>query len=443
MFALQSTKYHNNQLKVFIKWLLLAILIGIGVGVLSTLFMQILLAVTHYREGSGFIIYFLPLAGLFIGLVYQYWGEGLALGNRLIMEKSIKYSGLLPLKMIPLVFITSIISHLFGGSTGREGAAVQMGGVWAHQLLRPFSLSTSHSPLLVITGVSAGFGAMFGTPFAGFIFALEVFTPTRFLKLSLMPCLVAAYVGFFVAKVIGLPYSNYNIGYRYDGDWKIFGSILIFGILCGLIARLFVGLNIKVAQLGNKLIKYAPLRPLLGGILIVIIVQIIGSTEYLGLGETLIEKSFHHDVSPFAFFWKIILTTLTLALGFKGGEVTPLIFIGATFGNLFAHYFPVPQSLIVALGFVTVFSAAARAPLAGAFLIVELFGYKYGFLGLLTCILAYSVAGPKSLYNLKPESTADYPFWRLLKKEFHLDRFPIFNISIPDYFKRTFIQKKK
>jgi H+/Cl- antiporter ClcA len=387
-----------------LKWALLLFIVSLAAGTLSALFLTALNWVTNYREAHLWLIYLLPLAGLAIGLIYHYKGENVVRGNNLVFDTIHNPQEVIPFRMLPLVLGGTLITHLFGGSAGREGTALQMAASAADQLHRPFKLTKEERSILLIAGLSAGFASVFGTPLAGAIFGIEVLLIRKFPIKAIIPSLIAAYLGAYVTELWGVGHTIYHIAEVPSLSLKGMGLGILAGVIFGLAAVLFVKSTHYISQL-SKFIKYAPLRPLIGGMLIVIAFMLLNSTKYLGLGIPEIVKSFEQPSLPQDFLLKILLTAITLGFGFKGGEVTPLFFIGATLGSALSLVLPLPISLLAGMGFVAVFSAAAKTPIACCFMAVELFGISCGIYVAIACIVAYLVSGRQGIYSFPENKT--------------------------------------
>lgn len=387
------------MLKKLLCWITLILLVGFLSGTASAFFLIALDWVTAYRESHLWIIAFLPIGGLLIGWSYYKFGENSVKGNNLLLEELYKSEKPIPLRMTPLVLFGTILTHLVGGSAGREGTAVQMGGSLADQLTKPFNLDAEDRRILLIAGVAGGFASVFGTPLAGAIFALEWMLHRKIRWKSFVPAFTTAYWANWVCESLFLvEHTQYAIGSIPAHTFYNLLWVIPAGIAFGFSGRLFAKSTHLFSHQFSKLISYPPLRPVIGGLLIGIFVWISGNTTYLGLGIPRIVEAFETPLPWYDWLAKTGLTSFTLGAGFKGGEVTPLFFVGATLGNTLSGIIPLPLALLAGMGFVGVFSGATNTPLACTVMGMELFGVESGvFLGI-ACLIAYLFSGRSSIY---------------------------------------------
>ncbi|MFP9097992.1 voltage-gated chloride channel family protein [Flavobacterium sp. RHBU_24] len=379
-------------------WLLLAIPIGVLVGSASAFFLTALNWVTDYRENHLWIIALLPLGGLIIGLTYHYYGESVVKGNNLLLEELHTPKQIIPLRMAPLVLFGTLITHLFGGSAGREGTAVQMGGAIADRFTKWFMLRDIDRKVIIIMGISAGFASVFGTPLAGAIFAVEVMLLGSVRYKALLPSLAVAYIADYACMFWNVGHTHYSI----PSAPALQPDTLLYTILCGILFGLAALLFSKTVHFFStqfkKYITYPPLRPVVGGVVITLLIWAMGTTKYIGLGVPTIVDSFSIQQPYYAFLIKLLLTTLTLGAGFKGGEVTPLFFVGATLGSALFLIIPLPMALLAGMGFVAVFSGATNTPIACTLMGIELFGTEAALYLGIACFVAYLFSGNKGIY---------------------------------------------
>lgn len=382
----------------WLHWAWIGTLVGASAGVSSALFLHALDWATAFRETHRWVIALLPLAGAAVGWIYDRYGRAVEHGNRLLIEEIHDPRNTLPLRMAPLVLGASIVTHLFGGSAGREGTAVQMGGALADQLSKPLRLSSDHRRILLMAGISAGFAAVFGTPFSGVVFGLEVLTLTQFRWRAAPLCLLAALVGDWATRWLGVVHADYTFQGPVSFAFSTFGSVILTGVACGLVARAFVALTHGMSRAFRR-IPSAPLRPLVGGAIVAAAVWALGTTKYIGLGVPTMVESFLGPLPAGDFVAKLLFTAVTLGAGFKGGEVTPLFFIGATLGNALSQALPLAGPLLPALGFVAVFAGASLTPIASTVLAIEMFGPRLGLYAALACLLSFVCAGKSGIYH--------------------------------------------
>lgn len=381
-----------------LKWIILSLAVGILSGSASALLLVSLEFATEVREHNLWIVALLPLAGLVIGLLYHYFGQDVVKGNNQILDEYHEPKKRIPLKMAPFVLIGTFLTHLFGGSAGREGSAVQMGSSIADQFSRFFTINALDRKILLIIGISGGFASVFGTPLAGAIFALEVLVIGRMRYEAILPSILTAIFAHLTCDLWNVHHTIYSIPEVPEIEFSgVFWSIFC-GIIFGLAAILFSKTTHYFSHIFKTKIAYPPLRPFIGGVIIAIVVFFIGQ-RYLGLGVPIIESAFDSQLWYGDFFIKLLFTAFTLAAGFKGGEVTPLFFIGATLGNALFLFVPLPMALLAGMGFVAVFSGATNTPIACIFMGIELFGAKTGvYLGI-SCIVAYLASGHSGIYS--------------------------------------------
>jgi H+/Cl- antiporter ClcA len=301
--------------------------------------------------------------------------------------------------MAPLVLGGTIVSHLFGASVGREGTAVQMGGALADQLTHLLRMGQLERRLLIMAGMSAGFASVFGTPLAGALFGLEVLAIGRMRYDAILPCMLAAIVADQVGLRWGIHHTHYVAGAIPQITAASLALTFIAGIAFGVAGMLFANATHGFSDFMKRHVTYPPLRPLIGGALVATAVWTIGTHRYIGLGIPVIVESFVHQLPWWDFLAKAVFTITSLGAGFKGGEVTPLFYIGATLGNALAPLLHLPFSMLAAIGFVAVFSGAANVPVASTVMAIELFGAEIGPYAVIACVVSYLFSGHTGIYR--------------------------------------------
>ncbi len=387
--------------KYYAKWIILSGAVGIASGIASAVFLYVLEATTNLREHNEWLLYLLPIGGLLVGGIYHFFGRKVEGGNNLIIDEFHDPKSVIPFRMAPLVLLGTIFTHLFGGSAGREGTAVQMGGSIADQFTHLLKMDREERRTLLMAGMSGGFGSVFGVPFAGTVFGLEVLSIGRLHLWGIVECAVAAFAAHYTTIGLGIHHTNYvhpevpNMLPEFMGLYAI-----LAGIIFGLAGRLFAFLSENISKYSKKVVPYLPLRALIGGaILSLIYFSSPIATRYAGLGVPIIVESLKTPILGFDWLGKLVMTALTLGLGFKGGEVTPLLFVGATLGNALSSFIPIALPLLAVMGFVGVFAGAANTPFACTIMAMELFGPQVGFMAAIACFAAYAVSGHHGIYH--------------------------------------------
>jgi H+/Cl- antiporter ClcA len=319
-------------------------------------------------------------------------GKNIEAGNNLLIDEIHDPKQVIPLRMAPMILLGTLVSHLFGGSVGREGTAVQMGGSLADQLTHLFHLQAEDRRILIMAGISAGFASIFGTPLAGALFGLEVLAVGRLRYDAIFPCFLAALIGNFVTLKWGIHHTLFVIPHIPAIGPLGLASAAIAGIIFGVVGMLFAKAVHATSHFFKKTIAYGPARPFWGGVVIALAMWVFG-TRYAGLGISTMVDAFGSEIKPWDCVGKFIFTVATLGSGFKGGEVTPLFYIGATLGHTLSAWLPLPAPFLAGLGFVGVFAGAANVPLASILVAVELFGAPVGVYAAVVCVLSYLFSG--------------------------------------------------
>lgn len=375
-------------------------LVGASCGGASALFLWLLARATAFRELHEQLVYALPLAGLAIGFVYERFGQAIKAGNNLIIDTIHDDGPEVPLRMTPMVLLGTVLTHLFGGSAGREGTAVQMGASLADALSWRLKLDRPLRRQLLIAGAAGGFGSVFGTPFAGALFGLEFIVRGRIEYGALAPALAAALVGDLTTSALGIQHTPYPAVHALALSPLVLAKWLVFAVAVAAVTLVFVELLQLLKRRGEQLVPRLPQRMFLGGIAVVAAWKLVGSSDYLGLGVPSIVRAFSDPGLPVeAFALKLLFTVITLGAGFLGGEVTPLFFIGAALGNVLARLLGLPLDLGAGVGLAAVFGAAANTPLALTVMAVELLGASILPHAAIVCVLAYALTGRRGIYS--------------------------------------------
>ncbi|WP_301924168.1 voltage-gated chloride channel family protein [Ferruginibacter sp.] len=425
---MNNTKYAVAQLNIakqLLRWTIIIFPVSVSTGLLVAFFLWLLDKVTILRWQNLWLIYLLPVAGVLIVWLYHRFGKNSVAGNNLIIDEIHEPGGGVPLQMTPLILFTTVITHLFGGSAGREGTAIQMGGSMASQFTGWFKLPGHDKQILLMCGMAAGFAAVFGTPVAGAVFALEVLYIGRIKYDALIPCLIAGIIAHITCVTCGIQHTHYTIAYKGGMDsffphisfnLILLVKVIIASVLFGITGLVFAELSHFIKNKSQQLIPNPWLVPVAGAILVVGISYLLGTFDYLGLGVTTPNVNGVSIVNAFkvggagylSWFWKLLLTAITLGMGFKGGEVTPLFFIGATLGNTLASISGAPVDLLAGLGFIAVFAGATNTPLACTLMGIELFGSENIIYYAVACFTAYYFSGHSGIYRSQRVAVAKF-----------------------------------
>jgi len=408
---------HFGIIKYTLRWTVLIAPVAVSIGSMVALFLWLLTTAIHFRFTHTWLLFLLPLAGVLIHFIYQWAGKSAEKGNNLIIDEIHQPGAGVPARMSPIILITTVITHLFGGSAGREGTAVQIGGSLAALFGKWFKLTDGDMRMILTAGVAAGFGAVFGTPLTGAVFAIEVLTIGRLKYDALLPALIASIIGDITVAAWGIHHTAYHIDIiaktpyflsdYLPVDLLLFAKVIIASAAFGLASYLFAMMVNEIKAVFTKLFTIKWLIPVFGGLIIIALTYAIGKPDYLSLGvdaqypgAITIPSAFHAGgADTWSWLWKTIYTTLTLGTGFKGGEVTPLFYIGATLGNTLSGLLNAPVSLFAALGFIAVFAGATNTPLACTFMGIELFGGEHALLFAIACFTAYFFSGNSGIYS--------------------------------------------
>jgi H+/Cl- antiporter ClcA len=381
------------------QWVILGATVGVMAGAASAVFLLALDVATHFRTTHEVVVYTLPIAGLLIGALYEWLGSPIRGGYNLVLDTLHTDGKQVPLRMAPMVLVGTVLTHLFGGSAGREGTAVQMGASLADGLAHALRLTGHPRRQVLAAGIAGGFGSVFGTPIAGAMFALEVLRVGRLEYDALLPALVAAVVGDLTTRSLGIHHTIYPAPGPLAMSAPVLGKWLVFGLVVGGVALAFVELVHYVKRQLEKRVTRLPLRMMLGGAAVVVMWRLAGTSDYLGLGVPTIVRAFTDRTLPWgAFAWKLVFTAVTLGAGFLGGEVTPLFFVGAALGNALGRLLGLPVDLAAGIGLAAVFGAAANTPIALSIMAVELMGANLFPHVVIVAVVAYLASGHRGIY---------------------------------------------
>lgn len=388
----------SRNIHTFVRWGLLAVATGLVVGGFSTLFATCLHLVTEFRSPRPWMIFFLPLAGIFIVFLYGVFQYKNDKGTNMVLS-TIHAETELPFKMAPLIFISTVITHLFGGSAGREGAALQLGGSIGNHLGRLFHLDERDRRILVMCGMSAAFSAIFGTPIAAVVFAMEVVSVGVMYYAALVPCVFASLIAFKVANHMGIGPDVFHLldvpAFQLLPSIKI----ILLAMLCAGLSVLFCIILHSLGDFYRRKLANPYLRIVISSILIILLTLCLRTDDYMGAGVPVIARAIGGEVHPTAFFWKILFTALTLEAGFKGGEIVPSFFVGATFGCLFGQLAGLSPSLCAAVGMVSVFCGVTNCPISSLLIAFELFGYVGVPYFMIAISVSFLLSGYYGLYH--------------------------------------------
>ena len=394
----KTCQYHVETL---LKWIFLSAIIGIGVGLISALFSNLLAAATALRQAHTWIVFGLPLGGLVIIAMYKLAGQEKNVGTNMVMQVVRDDEELMPGKIAPLILIASIITHFFGGSAGREGAALQFGASIGDWFGRRIRLNQSDRKIITLAAMSAAFAGLLGTPMAAAIFPMEVISVGVMYYSALVPCVFAAFISqevclFFNVRTLKSPYPVTDVPRFYS--WATIKFVII-GVCFALVGVLFCTVLHKAEDLYAKYLPNRYVRVVVGGVLVIALYLVVGSDDYLGLGSEVIQSSFETPAGFQAFLLKMLFTAVTLCAGYKGGEIVPTLFIGATVGSAISVVAGLPVDLCAACGMVGVFCAVTNCPIASFIIAFELFGGEGMHFYCIVIAVSYLMSGYKGLYK--------------------------------------------
>lgn len=366
---------------------------------MGTLFNKTISAVTNFRSSHDFIIWLLPLSGLFIVLIYRLCRVSENAGTNIIIS-SVHSSEKVPAMLAPLIFVSASITHLFGGSAGREGAALQLGGSIGFQVGRLFRLDESDKGTLVMCGMAGLFSALFGTPITAVLFALEVISVGVFYYSAFIPSLISSLSAYWITLKLGIEPERFELKGVPDFTLRVFIKVLVLGALIAFLSIVFVVTMKAAERFLKKYMKNPFIRIFVGGCAVVLLTLAVKTWDYNGAGMNIVEKALEGDAKPFAFIMKIIFTAITIGSGFKGGEIVPTFFIGATFGCTAGELLGLDPAFCAAIGLIAMFCGVVNCPVASIILSVELFSDAQSIIFFaLACGVSYLLSGYYGLYS--------------------------------------------
>ena len=388
----------ERSLLTLLRWLLVSGLTGVACGLVGAAFYYVVSFVTAARQAHGWLLFCLPLAGLFIVWSYRVLGMENDSGTNQIIA-SVRSGEKPPLRLALLIFVSTALTHLTGGSAGREGAALQIGGSVAASIGRLLRLGERNMNLIVMCGMSAVFTALFGTPLSATVFSLEVVSVGIVHYSALFPCLLASLVTTGVTRLLGVHPEGYVLMGGPALDWQFMLRTGLLAVACALLSMAFCELMHRTNHLYKKYLPNQYLRVLAGAAILIVLTLLVGSRDYNGAGGNIIEAALAGHAVPYAFLLKMLFTAITLGAGFRGGEIVPTFFVGATFGCAAAPLLGLDPAFGGAIGMIALFCGVTNCPLASIFLSIELFGSSHVLFFALACALSYLLSGKFSLYS--------------------------------------------
>ena len=393
-----NLKFPLDFVKTFLKWILISVIVGSVGGLIGCVFHESVDFVTHIRENNTWVIFLLPVGGLFIALIYRFFrSKGRIDTNRVI--ESAREDEKVPLIMIPLIFISTVVTHLLGGSAGREGAALQLGGSIGYNLGKVFKLNKNDKHIIVMSGMSAVFAALFGTPLTAAFFSLEVVSVGVLHYAGLVPCILSGIVAYQISLLFGISPVRFDNVVFQAVSVDLMAKVIILAVFCASLSIVFCFVIKKCEHYMEKILPNIYLRASVGGAIILLLTLIIGTYDYNGAGMNIITNAISGEARPEAFILKIIFTAITISAGFKGGEIVPTFFIGSTFGCVIGPLLGLDAGFSAAVGFVALFCGVVNCPVASVMLSFEVFGQDGVLFFATVCAVSYMMSGYSGLYK--------------------------------------------
>lgn len=382
----------------FLRWSVMGAVVGICGGVIGAAFSKCVALATTVREENGWLLYLLPLGGLLIVGLYRLCRVS-GVGTNEVFRGVRTEKGVSVL-LAPAIFIGTVITHLMGGSAGREGAALQLGGSVASFFGRIFRLSEKDRHILTMCGMSAVFAAVFGTPMGACVFAVEVVFVGRLLSAALFPCMVSAVTAYGTAMRLGAHAEHFNVElipqFGLDTLWRV----AVVAVAGAFVSILFCWVMHTGAHVFKRYFKNEFLRVAVGGVIIIGLSLLLGTHDYNGGGMHVIEHVFNEGiVRPEAFLLKMLFTSITIGAGYKGGEIVPTLFIGATMGGTVALLIGMDPAFGAAVGIAALFCGVTNCPVTTILLCIELFGGEGAVFYMVAALISFLLSGYFSLYS--------------------------------------------
>lgn len=397
-FVLKKIKSIKNYIFTFLKWIVVAGITGVLGGIIGSIFHISVEYATEFRIQHDWIIYFLPVGGVVIVFLYTLLNKTKDMGTNLVIN-SIRTDGKVPFVMAPLIFISTVITHLCGGSAGREGAALQLGGSIGSQVGKIFKLDEKDMHLVTLCGMSGVFAALFGTPLTATFFSMEVISVGIIYYSSFIPCIVSSLVAYKISILLGLKPVAFTLIYIPNNSIGNMIKVSILGVMCAVVSIIFCKLIHEADSICRKLIKNNYYKIILGGLVIVGLTFLLGTRDYNGAGMDIISNAINGSAKPEAFLLKMIFTAITISVGYKGGEIVPTFFIGSTFGCVFGSVLGLDPCFGAAVGLVALFCGVVNTLITSIILSIELFGAGNIILFAIACGVSYMESGYYSLYT--------------------------------------------
>ncbi len=397
-FYIQHIRPLIQNTATTIKWVVFAVVTGTIVGLCSSAFYFVLSFVSIVREQNNWIIYLLPLAGLTIVATYHIMKNDNDGGTNLVIS-AVHSGDRIPLRMTPSIFISTALTHLFGGSAGREGAALQIGGSIGNALGKLFKFDEKDTHVIIMCGMSAAFSTLFGTPMAAAIFPMEMVSVGVMYYMALVPCVVSSLTAHGIAVLLGVAGESFHVTGIPALQLIPTLQVVFVAVLCAFLSIGFCGFLHRTEELYKKILKNRYLRIFVGGCAVALLTLLVGTNDYNGAGMHIIEHAVEGHVVPEAFLLKMLFTALTIGAGYKGGEIVPTFFVGATFGCLLGQFIGISPSLCAAIGMISLFCGVTNCPISTLLISFELFGYEGMPYYLLAVAFSYMLSGYSGLYR--------------------------------------------